>query len=322
MFKLKLRYIFYGLTFVIAVIFTITQIPNTLQKITSKTIKKIGFHSPQLPEPTISLGKISYDKINLDDLGVNTIQSLSASLSPLSFISGKFETLDINGIEIIGSMDINGNIIIDGWEPPDNKQIYIPARQINIKNADLSLLTNHQGLISLQTDITIQPYQDGKSSFQAQYKSQQKYLSLNGNASGIIAADRINSDIEIEMGKINWPIHDIKMTRIHGWANVTLAPKEANYNILSEVRSGGLRFGKTPWQNTSATLNLSPQNKEIYISAKSLGIEGLELSISENNKGSEKFIYAPSQEAWNEYSKIHKVTLQDMQILNTKIELQ
>lgn len=316
--KLRLRLIIPPLIFVIACIYAFSKTPSLLQHNTEKAIQALGFYAPILPQPEISFSQITYSNIQLDSQGVNTIKKLTANLSPAGLFSGRFNSLNIEGLELIASLDENNNIILDDWKAPQENSWTIPAQNIQIKAAELSLLTHIQGLITLQLNLVAQPHESGKLSFQSDFKSQQKYLSLQGNANGVIAPHYINSDIEILRGKLNWQTQNIRMTRMNGWANITMQPNDLS--ILSELRSGGLTLGETPWQNASATFKKEGDNQEFYLSAKSIGIDGLELSISDNNGQSNKVIYAPSEEVWKEYSALHHITMQELMQLGTTVK--
>lgn len=269
--------------------------PSIAQHKARFSLQILGLNAAFLPEPQSSWGHIVYNDIKLDEDEISTIKIVDISYSPLSIlVTGQLNTLTFKGLNLIGEWDPAASFPANfsGWKIPNDFQriAVIPAQNIRMEKSKISILTEGLGGLSLDFDFN-GSFSDKKLEFQSHLQSAQKYISFTASASGIVAHDFSNIDVEIDEGKFDMPEAHIRASRGHGWFNFT-RDKSGSSKIMAELRAGGLTVLDMPWQNASATLEIKDGNIKAFSDAKSIGIEGIELGLNyQQNAGTAGMIY-------------------------------
>lgn len=259
------------------------QAPNIAGKKAQLSLQILGLDAAFLPEPQSKWGHVVYNDVILDKDEISTIKAIDISYNPLSILlTGRLDTLSFTKLNLIGEWNpqAENSVNFSGWAMPNNFQrvATIPAQKIRLEQAKLSLLTPGLGGLSLDFDFD-GDLNNKKLKFQSHLKSAQKYISFTAGASGVLAHDFSNIDVEIDEGKFEMPEAHIRASRGHGWFNYT-RDRSGSSKIMAELRAGGITALDLPWQNASATVEIKNGNVKIFSDAKSIGIEGVELELN------------------------------------------
>jgi len=210
--------------------------------------------------------------------GENTIDAITLTFTPTTPFSRDIETLEINGVYLSGDINIDGKVSLKGLEtlPTLPALSQLNAKQISLKNINLSFLSAHFGGLRGVVNINGN-HEDDAIIWNGTIDSRQDQLELvaklnaQTNDSG-----RWIADFEIENAKLERSFG--KFTRVSGGA--TYAGSGHKWKSLKgELSAGGFSAYDTMWQNAAITIDATPKLTKTYISAKSSGIEGLELNI-------------------------------------------
>lgn len=287
----------------------------------------------RLPPPKVGLDYVRYRNVSLDPDGINTLGTLTFLFTPYGLVRGHFHTVIIEDAEIIASVSEERALVLDGWlgQQGLQKALTLRARSLRVRDADITLLTETYGGITLHADMTASltsaPHEKPLYEFQSRFESQQRYISLSGTGSGSFSPDFISTEAEFERGKVSIPDFSLDMMRLSGWGRFTY--NENGLSAFSELRSGGMRLGSLPWQNAAMTYKYENEKPEIFLSAHSLGLEGIELALNQQDETISTRIHTASEERWNQYVAMNSIQGEELDALvdllsrlNTEIELE
>lgn len=279
-----------GILIVSGIFIAHNMLPRIIHEQTQNALESMGFKEFTLPEPAISGGTALYESIRLDPEGFSEIKSLQIQYGWLrTLMRRKPATIALDGLSLTGELGSNGEISLSGWDTEDIRNLAqgFPAARILVQNSKLSLLSPEIGGISLHMDLQAR-LKNKNVTFQGHIKSAQKQLNYEAGLSGQINKDgRWQSELDILEAKLEFP--HVKASRINGDISFTgdgFHPPQ----LISAFQVGGANLLGTPWQNLSATLEGTPQNFKIYVGAKSVGIEGLELALNIEGSGNKRAI--------------------------------
>ncbi|MGB4056512.1 MAG: hypothetical protein WBK77_00305 [Alphaproteobacteria bacterium] len=256
---------------------------NNTEDITRQTLKTLGLNETYLSKPQKNGNLTIYQDIALDKERISSIKKIAIQAPSLQdFLTVGVENITIDGISLIGEWDVEtpGFIKFSGWSPPAKIESIskLPLQSLRLSNTEISLLTKNMGAITLNFDFE-STLHDGKMSFQSSLKSAQKFISFTANAEGIIAKNYLNAEIGIDNGKFEVPEAAIRVSRAHGSINIS-RDISGDQKIIGEINAGGISLMGIPWQNAVATLDLRNDTRTIFAEAKSIGVEGIELSLT------------------------------------------
>lgn len=284
-----------GISFILLTILYFSFAPDIAVRRSLTVLKNMGIDTSLFPAAEHKMGLVTYSNVNLDKDSISTIKSLKMSYTPFGLlILGRFKIIDIDGLSLIGEGDLWGilngqdkSFSLTGWQPANMEALYesFPTSLLVLKNTQISLLTEQYGGVSLNFDIQARRKGAG-AEFQSTFKTAQRYLSLSGKGNGTLGKNLLFAELEIDQGKIEFPDNDTRATRINGWINIA-KPVDDDVKLSGELRAGGVRLLGTPWQNASSTIEFYQGSSKILAEAKSVGIEGLELSLTHEQLGSE-----------------------------------
>lgn len=268
----------------IAGLYTFLLAPFFATKALESAIQQLALTEINLPKPNTGLNRITYTDIALDKDKINIAKSLYVTASPLSFATRHIDNLSLNGLEIIGSLAQDNSIIIDGINLENLSPYAIlnktSAGRVQIRNAEISLITDDYGLITTKIDLLLHKKDKHSYALQGRFDSQQKDISFTGNFKGTITQDELTADIELLAGKITIPSYSTHMSRMSGLASLSYQYKAKALTLKSSINAGGLRIAETPWHN--ATLSFKINNEEgraLQINATALNSEQTELAL-------------------------------------------
>ena len=286
-----------------------------------------------LPPVHVGVDFVRFEDVSLDADNINTVGAITFLFSPAGLLRGAFNKIIIQDAEIIASTDDDHGLTLDGWlgQHGLDRLLAMRVRSLHLRDSEVTILTEEYGGITVYMDMTAsltsEAHEKPLYEFQSRFETQQRYLSLSGTGSGSFAKDFINAETQFDRGKVSIPDLSIDMTRLSGWGR-------ASYNrdgltLFSELRSGGMRLGSLPWQNASMTYKYENDLPEIFLSAHSLGLEGLELALSTQADTPSTRIHTPTQDLWNDYIALNKIEGEELEALvgllsrlNTEIELE
>ncbi|MCF8496770.1 MAG: hypothetical protein K9G62_08940 [Alphaproteobacteria bacterium] len=266
-----------------------TALPRQLHLHAAENLKKMGFTEATLPAPSArSLTRITYENVALDPDKLSTIKTLTLSCNPFFFpFTHMFSHVEISGLSLTGETGEEGNITLSGWDKKSfsssPKETFF--RSLDIRKSRLSLLSKSLGGLSVDFELQAHARHD-KIDFQGQINSKQKKLIFISDLSGDLdpRSGKWRANMQIEQGKLETP--ELKATRLSGAVRMD-GSGLAKPHIFAEFQAGGLTIYGFPWQNAAGTFEGAPDDFKILTDAKSIGFEGLELSIALRRKGRE-----------------------------------
>lgn len=245
-------------------------------------LQSAGFDTSFIKKPRAVYGAILYKDVAFDKDAFTNAKYIQVHFNPLMLLFGKFKDINIIGLNITGNWSGPefSTLSYAGWHPPTNlaKVPLTNFKHISLTDARLSLLTQTSGGVSVFFNVS-SSRNDGKTEFQANLKSQQKFISFSTNASGVIEGARWYTDVEITDGKFEDPAGRYWGSRVNGKANLSKAPNES-LKIMSDLGAGGLNLYGLPWQTVSGTLEYTEEGLKFLCEAKSIGQKGLELELN------------------------------------------
>ncbi len=285
--------------------FAISALQKNLNQQTQKLFHSFGFTDISLPAPRIQFNQALYSGVSLDKEDFSTIEYILITFNPAALVLSKeINNIQIIGLNLTGELSNNAELTIAGW----HKEKFNPATTfkkpavLEIKKGSLSLFTPQFGGVSIAVNLQART-KNKNIELQGTLKSQQKYIGFDAKLSGYITPQNIvQSTFEIESAKFELP--HIKASRINGDVKLSLAPNQ-NIEILSKIEAGGLSLYGSPWRNASATFEKSNNISQTFLGAKSLGENGLDLSLEIQPSGAlTGLLFAPNINSFLEYLEI------------------
>lgn len=252
--------------------------PMADQKI-REALNALGFDTSRLYEPYLSWQKLSYENVAFDKDSISTIKKIDVSYSPVSLLLfGKLDSITFEEAAITG--DWLSGLTFSGWKMPSDLSILakLPVKRLSLEKANFSFLTEKYGGISVIIDMEGE-IKNGSLDIESHISSSQKFISFVASATGVIGHGYSNIEAQIEEGKFEIPGGLLKASRGNGSLTFT-KDKGESQKILSELQAGGLTVLGMPWQNASISIESSSEASNIVAEAKSIGIEGIELSLN------------------------------------------
>ncbi len=230
-----------------------------------------------LPAPSAkSFGALEYTNISLDEDAFSTIKEIKLTYSPFTFFFTRtYQSLEINGLRLIGEINENLQPSLAGFSeitlPP------ITAKTLVINDAQITLQDEKYGAITISFES--QGIKNAQSlGLQSAANLIHKNLRIQGQGQGAYnAAGWWQHDFEISDATLETP--ELKVTRAAGSLRLNAASL-SDITIEGELRSDGMSIANHPWKNASMTLQGSLANPELFLAAKSVGIDGLELGLT------------------------------------------
>lgn len=255
--------------------------PVAVHKKLEIALKASGFKNAQIIEKESGWGHAEYH-IKLDNEDFSSIESLKINYSTIgTILFSSFDSVQIENIRLTGEINENQKLSIAGWTNSPLQNIthsLFNANAINIKNAQVSLLSNNHGGISLQISAQGHKTNTGMS-FQGKVSNTQKHMRYRAKMSGHInSPESWQSDFVIEEAKLNMP--HLKAARVTGEVNITKDLSTPNAYINGQLRSGNLGILKTSWKDASLTIEGNLKAPQTIIAAKSNTYKNLELGLS------------------------------------------
>ncbi|MCB9983122.1 MAG: YdbH domain-containing protein [Rhodospirillales bacterium] len=256
--------------------------PRQLETGLQQALKKAGFENYTLPSAQKKLGQSLYSEITLDPDRFSTVKTLRISYSPLKLLLfKKIDSIELTGLDLTGELTPQGQISIAGKTRNENTisllQTLKTAKNIEIKNARLSLLSQQWGGITIELDAQLRNRRSN-TDIQGRVKATQSQLSLNANMEGQIT-DEGFWDLRMELEQGKFALENLKATRLAGIINIS-GSNLGDIRLLGELESGGLNVMGFPWQEAAITIDGSVHEPRMILAAKSTGIEDIELGLS------------------------------------------
>lgn len=256
-------------------------LPGMADHAIKTSLQRAGFHAVQLPEPEYGRDYVLYKNIRLDAEGIDQIEELAAQYSLTGMLfQNAFKRVQVKQLYLTGSTSFTPDLQIrfEGWENADPLQIIesIPAKELNIKNANISLLTDDFGGVTFKTDLQAKRSADFID-LQFSITSDQRLISFVADGTGRIQNNLLTSEIEIERAKFDWQRKQIKASRMHGKGIYEFG--NSGYKFSGDFQIGGMSLLGLAWQNVAATLEKNQNYMKLIAGGKSVGLQGLELGL-------------------------------------------
>ncbi len=271
-----------GLTYVY-----ISILPEMAEHKTREALKIVGFDTKFMGKPRTKIGIIRYDNLALDAEPFGMIDVLEIRYNPLSLLlKSRASSITIKGFDLTGEMETNSlkSLSFPGWSMPKTLSHFagLPTEFLSIKDAKIAFLTPEFGGVSFAYNLEAHRKKDGFE-FQVSLKTGQRLFSFNAQGQGVIYPQYWSIDFELDQGKLALPYAKIKASRVNGRLNLA-ATKGERSKLTGELRAGGASLYAFPWKNTAATLEMQDRAFSIFAEGKSIGHEGLELSLNIEKK--------------------------------------
>ena len=256
-------------------------IPARARAYTAELLKSAGFTAAVLPEGQIRFNAARFDNINLDSEGLNKIRRVEILYNPITLAFAQTITeAKIDGISLTGEITKAAALDIPGWSKPVSSLRNLKLKTFSIVKSSLAVLTDEIGGISISFDAQLRLHDKG-AEFRGSARSAQRRLSFNALASGNMNTDGLwQTEIEIDKGKFE--TSPLRANRISGKAFITDSEDTAP-EIISELSAGGFSVYDYPWQNAEIAMELKNGIFSFFSDMKSVGVDGLELSLSINS---------------------------------------
>lgn len=294
----------------IGLLIAVDKLPSHAHEKFQSQIRALGFTDLTLPAPEKRLSAIRYSNIELDAEGRSVIDTLTVHYGIFDMLFGeKIRRVDIGNFYLSGEINTDGKLSLSGLPNPAALMNLHKSRiqNINLKNMTLSVLTAQLGGIRAAFNIQILNSAD-EMSWTGNFESVQSQLELIAKITGAMQSDsEWQTDIEIENAKIERDIG--KITRMSGMMSLYGNGFDIT-RITSDMKAGGMTLMDLPWQNVSVSLNGIPAQLNTFISAESIGINGLELGFEGLLKNKtyawNARLYAPNIQTAIEYLSLQK----------------
>ncbi len=273
-------------------------------------MRDLGFTNLTLPEPEKRLSAIRYSNVELDTKGRSVLGTMTVHYSVFDILlRGEIKRVDIENFYLSGDLDTQGTLNLSGLpNPAALMKLHQSAIQnINLKNMTLSVLTAQLG--GIRTSFNIQILNTpAEMSWTGNIQSIENQLELIAKMTGAMRTqNEWQTEIEVENAKIERDIG--KITRMSGMVSLYGNGFDIT-KIVSDLKAGGMTLMDLPWQNVSISLSGIPAQLNTFLSAESLGINGLELGFEGllKNQGFawNARIYAPNIQTAIEYLSLQK----------------
>lgn len=241
-----------------------------------------GFTQAVLPPLQMRLGIIRFENITLDPDGISEIKRMDLRYGVFGLlIDRRFQSIEITGLSVTGdSAGPQGKPEFSGFTPPADllRLSSLPTESFSLRKAQLALLTEDYGGITLTCDLKAQRSAKG---FEVTIglESAQKMLSFSATGNALLTRDFWNAALVIDSGKMTLPFADIKLTRANGNVNMTLS-RAGKFAAQGELQAGGGTAYGLPWGDIASNLEYQDGAVNIITAAKSTGIKGLELAVT------------------------------------------
>ena len=267
-----------------ASLYLFVKAPENVENNIRSAFASAGFADVSFGASEKKLGAITYTNLKLDADAFSSIDTLIIRYSPFSLLfGGMLESITLKNVELTGELAANNEITLAGWDKNRlklNGNTLPKTLSLQIENAQLSLLSEKWGGISLSGDFQFQPGKN-KTPFQASIKAAQKQLSASAKMEGQINKDGIwNARTELEQGKFEF--ENFKTSRLAGLMDINGRGLQTP-DIIGELQAGGLNIAGLPWKNGAITLEGKMSEPRMILAAKSAGFEGMELGLNVEN---------------------------------------
>ncbi|MEM7680174.1 MAG: hypothetical protein AAF182_04150 [Pseudomonadota bacterium] len=250
---------------------------------TAQALSNMGFSTLSLPTPQIKTHQALFSDIKLDPEGFSEIKYILLEYDPLTLLSGgSIESVKVVGLSLTGEIKnfaaSDTSLGIAGW---NRSQMNIGGLSqgsvlVEFKDTQLYLLTEEFGGLSIESDIQLRPTSES-TDIKGHINTRQKYFGFESKISGFIKnPDLWQIDFEMNNGRIT--LDTLESSRISGNTKISYTPAEG-LSLFSKLDAGGLSLLDTPWQNASSTIEYQNNIPSIFLGAKSIGVEGMELSL-------------------------------------------
>ena len=258
-----------------------------------KILSDLGFENVQIQTPQVKTHQALFSDITLDKEGFSTIKHLLIEYDPVDMLlHQKIKAIriiepNLTG-EILGNpLAEDASIGIAGWngkaENIAKLQPQATDTLIEIRGLSADILTESFGGLSIKSDIQIRPNAEQGLDIKGTLDTQQKHFGFSSKVSGFITTPSL-WQVELEMSAGRAEFDTAKSSRISGTTKISNTRGEG-ISVFSKLESGGLSLFETPWQNASTTLEYRNNALTMFMGAKSIGTENMELSLQyEANK--------------------------------------
>lgn len=265
---------------------------------TEEILKQAGLTPLNMQPAGKSLGAITYSDIILDEDSISTIKTLQASYGV-----GDGKIL-LDGLQMTG--DTLEGLSISGFnfENFPYALAKLPLQTILIRNSSVSILTQDISGVSVAYEAQALRRDDALE-YQMRFQSQQKYLSLRGQASGSIRSNEWTMEGDIEQSRFELPFLHMSATRANGRFTI-VGHAGTPYRFSGQVNAGGAEIVGLPCKNLTVTLEMQGAALRIFGNAKALNQDDIEISVNGNENGMIYTVFAPTYEMLSKFLTEHK----------------
>jgi len=285
-----------------------------LQK-AQQVFTNLGFNEVQLSAPQVKTHQALFSNIKLDKEGFSEIKHILIEYDPITLLTEeKMQAIRIVGATLTGEIknatSANTTFGIAGWSKDTINPLSLNqgSTLVELRNCSLTLLTEEFGGIEIKSDLQLRPTAE-TTDIKGHLDTRQKHFGFDSKISGFLTSpDLWEIDFEINAGRIK--LETLSSSRISGNTKITYTPAEG-LNIVSKLDAGGLSLLDTPWQNASSTIEYQNGQASVFLGAKSIGVQGMELSLQyqpEETPGWTGAINAPNIKTFLTYMDAQNLT--------------
>lgn len=276
-------------------------ISETLQNRAYIALKNMGFNETTLPAPQIKTHQALFSNIKLDSEGFSAIKYILIEYHPLALLMNQeIDAIHIVGATLTGEIknatSDNTSVGLAGWnkDTMNITSLHQGSTLVELRDFSLTLLTEEFGGLEIEADLQLRPTENS-TDIKGRLDTRQKYFGFDSKISGFLTSpDLWQVDFEMSAGRIE--LDTLSSSRISGTTKLSFTAAEG-LSIFSKLDAGGLSLLDTPWQNASATIEYQNNQASVFLGAKSIGVQGMELSLQhqpEESPGWSGAINAPN----------------------------
>ncbi len=240
---------------------------------------------------TISIGtkETTLKNIKLDKNGINTIDSISFSYTPLGILlEHKIKDVHVQKISVTAEWLKDGRLDIPGWSgnktplPAKNALNKLPFDNLILEDLQIDLGTEYGALrLDMKGDVRKKP--NGDSETRLSLWGKQNQLSFNVKSQiNMLTTGKIEG--KVELSDLRLESDDLTISRTNGWIDFILPDLSGKaMDYTGTINVGGLKYQDHSFVNTTLTLDNKNHQITAIMRSNPAGYEDLHIALDWQN---------------------------------------
>ena len=259
----------------IAALCAIFLLPDIARGKMEDTLKQAGIYKIEIGKLSLRPFSVTGKNIRFGPYGLNTIDSLTLTLS---WPSLSVTDVTASGLHITEELQTLSPYLLR----PPAASFSLPPGMLSLRDSKMDIGTAY-GDIRVEGDLTVSPAgPNNQRAIQASIRARQYQLSFNTNWNGMLYEDgRIQMDTILNDGRIN--AGPLRLSRLNGWMSFRTEEQAASFSGQMDAGSGS--FSKLPLQNISLAFGTHNTDLNLIFRAGVSGYPDIALSADFDKTG-------------------------------------